>query len=100
MRDTEQASELRDGDVVLGDDWVIPSYLDQSALTLEWRVSNATRPAFGGLNDVDGPGERTADPIPFELQTNTPAPPPIPEPRTFAFLGFASLLTLRRRRRD
>ncbi|WP_109312293.1 sensor histidine kinase [Ruegeria sp. AU67] len=24
MRDTEQASELRDGDVVLGDDWVIP----------------------------------------------------------------------------
>lgn len=24
MRDTEQASEMRDGDVVLGDDWVIP----------------------------------------------------------------------------
>ncbi|MES0827810.1 sensor histidine kinase [Ruegeria sp. SCP11] len=24
MRDTEQASELRDGDIVLGDDWVIP----------------------------------------------------------------------------
>ncbi|CUH49521.1 sensor histidine kinase [Ruegeria atlantica] len=24
MRDTEQTSELRDGDVVLGDDWVIP----------------------------------------------------------------------------
>ncbi|WP_282120869.1 sensor histidine kinase [Ruegeria atlantica] len=24
MRDTEQASELREGDVVLGDDWVIP----------------------------------------------------------------------------
>ncbi|WP_424832662.1 ATP-binding protein [Ruegeria sp.] len=24
MRDTEQSSELRDGDVVLGDDWVIP----------------------------------------------------------------------------
>lgn len=36
MRDTEHANELRDGDVVLGDDWVIPQDADAAEL-------NATR---------------------------------------------------------
>ncbi|WP_438826202.1 sensor histidine kinase [Ruegeria atlantica] len=30
MRDTEQVSEMRDGDIVLGDDWVIPQETDSS----------------------------------------------------------------------
>jgi len=88
---------ITDDDGLNNDDWVIPDHQDQSALTLEWRVTNATRPVFGGLEDVDGPGERTVDPGTFELQTNTFAPP-VPEPGAFAFFGFASLLGLRRRR--
>ncbi|WP_420586278.1 sensor histidine kinase [Ruegeria sp.] len=42
MRDTEQASELRDGDVVLGDDWVIP----QDPESAELRASRRTRNLF------------------------------------------------------
>ncbi len=37
MRDTDQASDLRDGDVVLGDDWVIP--LDSESAELRERRS-------------------------------------------------------------
>ncbi|NVO57450.1 sensor histidine kinase [Rhodobacteraceae bacterium B1Z28] len=42
MRDTEQASELRDGDVVLGDDWVIP----QDAESAELREKRSRRNLF------------------------------------------------------
>ncbi|WP_170418968.1 sensor histidine kinase [Ruegeria atlantica] len=42
MRDTEQASELRDGDVVLGDDWVIP----QDPESAELRGSRRRRGLF------------------------------------------------------
>ena len=42
MRDTEQASELRDGDVVLGDDWVIP----QDPESAELRASRRRRNLF------------------------------------------------------
>ncbi|WP_170428748.1 sensor histidine kinase [Ruegeria arenilitoris] len=42
MRDTEQASELRDGDVVLGDDWVIP----QDPESAELRASRQRRNLF------------------------------------------------------
>ena len=35
MRDTEQDTELRDGDVVLGDDWVIPQDPDSAELREE-----------------------------------------------------------------
>ncbi|CAD0186452.1 Alkaline phosphatase synthesis sensor protein PhoR [Ruegeria sp. THAF57] len=40
MRDTEQASELRDGDVVLGDDWVIPQDPDSAELGASRRSRN------------------------------------------------------------
>ncbi|MFD0911116.1 sensor histidine kinase [Ruegeria arenilitoris] len=40
MRDTEQSSELRDGDVVLGDDWVIPQ--DPESAELRARRSRRT----------------------------------------------------------
>ncbi len=42
MRDTEQVSELRDGDVVLGDDWVIP----QDTESAELRASRRRRNLF------------------------------------------------------
>jgi len=40
VRDTEQSSELRDGDVVLGDDWVIPQ--DPESAELRARRSRRT----------------------------------------------------------
>jgi len=40
VRDTEQASELRDGDVVLGDDWVIPQDPDSAELRASRRRRN------------------------------------------------------------
>ncbi|WP_170350388.1 ATP-binding protein [Ruegeria atlantica] len=40
MRDTEQANELRDGDVVLGDDWVIPQDPDSAELRASRRRRN------------------------------------------------------------
>ncbi|MGV6805326.1 MAG: ATP-binding protein [Ruegeria sp.] len=40
MRDTEQSSDLRDGDVVLGDDWVIPQ--DPESAELRARRSRRT----------------------------------------------------------
>ncbi|WP_281995882.1 sensor histidine kinase [Ruegeria faecimaris] len=42
MRDTEQENELRDGDVVLGDDWVIP----QSDDSAELRATRGRRNLF------------------------------------------------------
>lgn len=42
MRDTEQDTELRDGDVVLGDDWVIP----QDAESAELQASRSRRNLF------------------------------------------------------
>ncbi len=42
MRDTEQASEMRDGDVVLGDDWVIP----QDPESAELREKRSRRNLF------------------------------------------------------
>ena len=86
---------ITDDDGLNGDDWILPPHQDQSGLTLEWRVSNATTPVFGGLNNVDGPGETSDTPPAFELQTNTF---PVPEPGTFLFYGVAGLLGARRRR--
>ncbi|WP_170333683.1 ATP-binding protein [Ruegeria arenilitoris] len=40
MRDTEQVIELRDGDVVLGDDWVIPQDSDSAELRASRRHRN------------------------------------------------------------
>ncbi|MEW2918105.1 ATP-binding protein [Ruegeria sp. ANG10] len=40
MRDTEQANELHDGDVVLGDDWVIPQDPDSAELRASRRRRN------------------------------------------------------------
>ncbi len=89
---------ITDDDGKDGNDWVIPNHSDQTALTLEWRVSSATSPVFGGLNDTQGPGDFSSDPTPYQLQTHT-FPAPVPEPGALAFLAYAGFLTARRRRR-
>ena len=79
--------------------WFMPSPSDQTGLPLNWRFDTAASPVFGGLNSVSGPGDYTAAPPTYELQTHTIAS--IPEPGSallLATLGIMVRLRLRRRR--
>ncbi len=75
------------------DDWLFPAPGGKEDLPLEWRISGATRVPFGGLNDVEGPGDYSVTPPSFDLQTHA-----VPEPASALLLGIAGLLSLRRRR--
>lgn len=75
------------------DDWTMPAHADQTGLPLEWRLSNATRVPFGGLNDLEGPGDYSVTPPAFDLQTHA-----VPEPASALLVGIAGLFSLFRRR--
>jgi hypothetical protein len=75
------------------DDWTMPAHADQTALPLDWRLSNATQVPFGGLNDVEGPGDYSVIPPAFELQTHT-----VPEPGSALLIAISGLLFQVRRR--
>jgi hypothetical protein len=79
------------------DDWRFPAHSDQTGLPLEWRLSTASTPVFGRLNDEDGAGERTSTVSSTELQTHTLSV--IPEPGSALLFAIASSLLLQRRRR-
>ena len=80
-------------------DWIIPPLPDICGCnpggdSLEWRLSTATQPDFGGINDIDGPGNVTDTPPSYSLQTAT-----LPEPgSSFLILTAGLLFRLRRRR--
>lgn len=78
------------------DDWTFPAPSDQTGLPLQWRLSNATSVPYGGLNTVQGPGDYTADPPGFDLQTHSVIPEPSP---ALLVLLAATALTASRRRR-
>ena len=75
------------------DDWLMPAHSDQTAQPLDWRLSTATQVPFGGLNDVQGPGDFTVDPGVFQLQTHT-----VPEPASALLIAISGLLFQFRRR--
>lgn len=75
------------------DDWTMPAHSDHTLQPLDWRLSNATGVPFGGLNDVEGPGQYTVTPPSFDLQTHV-----VPEPASALLVGIAGLLAMRRRR--
>lgn len=85
------------------DDWVFPAPTDHSLTPLEWRIGgdplSSMGPAndvpFGGVNSQQGPGEHTASPASFDLQTHTLAP----EPGSALLIGMIGLLVPLRRRR-
>ena len=81
------------------DDWILPPLPDPCGCTpgsesLEWRLSTASFPDFGGLNDQYGAGNVTFNPSSFSLQTAT-----LPEPGGFILLASACLAWRLRRSR-
>jgi hypothetical protein len=87
-------------DGLAADDWLIPALPDpcgcsSGADSLEWRLSTASQPDFGGLNEEYGPGNVSSTPPTYSLQTAT-----LPEPAgILLLLTAASLLHLPRSRR-
>lgn len=82
-------------------DWVLSADMgNELAMTLQWRLSNADTPLFGGLNNLRGPGDFSAEPSAYSLQTAMALV--IPEPTTAGLLGavFLTPLTVRRRHRQ
>lgn len=78
-------------------DWLFPAHSDQTSLPLQWRLSTASTPVFGALNDQQGPGVHASDPPQYDLQTHTIEP--IPEPGSALLLGLGAIPLLRRRRK-
>jgi hypothetical protein len=78
------------------DDWLFPAPSGHVNTTLDWRIEDATYTPFGGLNNVEGPGDFTNTPADFILQTHTA---PIPEVGSSLLIGCAGLSFLLRRRR-
>lgn len=79
------------------DNWTFPSATDHEGLPLEWRLSSATVVNYGGLNNVQGPGDHTANPGSFDLQTHSV----IPEPGSgLLLLALGTIWRLRRNPRS
>lgn len=76
-------------------DWVIPTYTQNDAQ--EVQLNGADIVVFGGLHNVQGPGEYDAGSQPgnFQLQTHV-----VPEPGSALLLGAIGLLARLRRRRN
>ncbi len=73
-------------------DWVIPAYAQSEAQ--EIRLQDADIVVYGGLNNVQGPGEYTSTPPAFQLQTHV-----VPEPSSALLIGVVGLLARLRRSR-
>jgi hypothetical protein len=79
----------------LANAWAFPSPSDHGTTPLEWRLINSSTVIFGGLNDVQGPGEYTPPGVNYELQTHV-----IPEPSGALMIALVGvLLRLRRKGR-
>lgn len=87
---------LTDNDGLNGDDWILPAPSGHVALSLDWRIEDATFSPFGGLLDTQYDGDFSSTPGSFILQTHTA---PVPEPGSALLLALPAVLGLRRRRR-
>jgi hypothetical protein len=76
--------------------WLMPTSDTHSPDTREWRINTAGAAAFGGLNNIQGPGHYGVNPHAFVLQTHNSASP-IPEPGSALLLTSLGLMFRRRR---
>jgi len=74
-------------------DWVIPNYAQGDAQ--EVRLQDADIVIYGGLNNVQGPGEYSSTPPAYQLQTHV-----VPEPGSALLIGAIGLLARLRRSRQ
>lgn len=85
-------------DGISTNDWLFPAHSDQTGLPLQWRFSTASTPIFGALNNVQGAGSFSTDPVGEQLQTHTVAA--VPEPGGALLIAAAGLMVRLRRRRS
>jgi hypothetical protein len=73
--------------------WTIP---DPALLTdvFEWQTQDLDTAVFGGVNGVQGPGDRTSSPSSFTIQTHV-----VPEPSSAFLVLVPAMLSACRRRR-
>jgi hypothetical protein len=74
--------------------WVVPDPSLQSGESADFQFRDLDVPVWGGVNNVDGPGERSVAPPTFTLQTQV-----IPEPGSLLLGSLAGLMMIFRRRR-
>ena len=77
--------------------WLMPTSDTHSPDTRDWRINAAGTAVFGGLNNLQGPGQYGTNPNAFVLQTHT-VPAPVPEPGSAMLLLAAGALIRMRRR--
>lgn len=87
-------NDLTDG--ITADDWLFPAVGDHSNVPIKWRLPISTHVIFGGLNNMDGPGDFTPPGTDFQLQTHTVSV--VPEPSSALMIAATGLLLRRRRR--
>jgi hypothetical protein len=76
--------------------WLMPTSDTHSPDTRDWRINAAGTAVFGGLNNIQGPGQYGVNPNAFVLQTHN-SPSPIPEPGSALLLTSLGLMFRRRR---
>lgn len=77
-----------------GNLWQFPNPADPPGTAYEWKLADADTAVIGGVNGVQGPGEYTATPGSFSLQTAV-----VPEPGSAALILLAGVVPFMGRRR-
>ena len=90
---TDPATEFA---LITDSSWLMPTSDTHSPDTRDWRINAAGTAVFGGLNNIQGPGEYGVNPNAFVLQTHN-VPAPIPEPGSALLLAVSGLFLRRRR---
>jgi hypothetical protein len=74
-------------------DWVFPDPALQSGESFDWQTRDLDTAIFGGVNNIQGPGDYTSTPAMFTIQTHV-----VPEPGGALLIAAAGVLVVLRRR--
>ncbi len=78
----------------LGNQWIFPDPADPPGTSYNWNLADADTSIIGGVQSVQGPGDYTANPGTFSLQTAV-----VPEPGSGLLLLTAAAIGMLRRRK-